>query len=469
MVFNSAIELRHLIRRKDLSVLEIVRAHIDQIEKYNPDINAIVTRTFEQAIDAARLADQQPARSNQIGLLHGLPIAHKDMMLTKGIRTTFGSTTKKNFIPNEDSLIVKRMREAGAIMLGKTNTPEYGAGSHTFNEVFGVTRNPYDLSKSPGGSSGGAAAALASGMVCLADGSDMGGSLRNPAAWCNIVGLRPTPGRVPTLPSKFPLLPLPVEGPMARNVADIALMLQAIGRAHTKSPLSQELEVQDFSAELQRDFSGCRIAISPDFGGQLPIESEIVDAVATGVKIFMDLGIDVEEALPDLSLAHEAFHTLRAEFYAGMLGETLDQYRDQYKKTLVWNIEKGLHLKTDQINAAQKNLMQVRNNFSELFEQYDFLILPVTQVSPFPAEDEYPTNIKNIDMESYIDWMKSCYLITVAGCPAVSVPCGFTSDGMPIGMQIVGRHGDDFGVLQIAYAFEQATQHQLKRPEIFTT
>ncbi len=452
-----------------MSCVEIIEAHLQQIESYNPTINAIVTHTKEQALKQAARADRALAKDPQsCGPLHGLPIAHKDMMLTKGVRTTFGSTTKRDFIPDENSLIVERMEQAGAIMLGKTNTPEYGAGSHTFNEVFGVTRNPYDLSKSPGGSSGGAAAALASGMVCLADGSDMGGSLRNPAAWCNIVGLRPTPGRVPSAPSKFPLTPLPVEGPMARSVADIALMLQAISKPHSKSPLSQQLNTQDFSKELQRDFRGRKIAISADFDQQLPIESEIVDAIAQSAKVFLDLGIEIEEALPNLSLANDAFHTLRAEFYAGMLGETLDQNRDQYKETLVWNIEKGLQLQPEQISSAQNDLLQVRQNFSDLFEQYDYLVLPVTQVSPFPAENEYPTNIKNIDMESYIDWMKSCYLITVAGCPAVSVPCGFTKKGMPIGMQIVGRHGDDFGVLQIAYAFEQATNYNQQRPELIT-
>ena len=456
-----------MISKREASCVEIIEAHLQHIDSYNPTINAIVTHTKDIALEHAVRADHALVKNPEsCGPLHGLPIAHKDMMLTKGIRTTFGSTTKRDFIPTENSLIVERQQQAGAIMLGKTNTPEYGAGSHTFNEVFGVTRNPYDLNKSPGGSSGGAAAALAAGMVCLADGSDMGGSLRNPAAWCNVVGLRPTPGRVPSAPSKFPLTPLPVEGPMARNVADLALMLQAISKPHKKSPLSQQLPEQDFSAELQRDFKGTKIAVSADFGGQLPIEAEIVDAITAGTSVFADLGIHIETALPDLSLANDAFHTLRAEFYAGMLGETLDQHRDQYKKTLVWNIEKGLQLQPGQISRAQKNLQQTCSNFNELFKQYEFLMLPVTQVSPFPAEDEYPKNIENIDMDSYIDWMKSCYLITVAGCPAISIPCGFTEEGMPIGMQIVGRQGNDFGVLQIAYAFEQATNYSQRKPEL---
>ncbi|MEM6575771.1 MAG: amidase family protein, partial [Pseudomonadota bacterium] len=327
LVWKSAVELAGLIRRREVSCTEVVSAHLAQLDFCNERLNAVVTRTDAQALETAQSLDDRLARGEVLGPLAGLPVAHKDLALTKGVRTTFGSKTKADFVPEENSLPVQRMHEAGAIMLGKTNTPEFGAGSQTFNEVFGVTRNPYNPELTCGGSSGGAAVALAAGMVTLADGSDMGGSLRNPAAWCNVVGLRPTPGRVPSWPTQYPLATLPVEGPMARTVEDVALFMSAIAGPDSRCPLSRRLSEQDFTKALTRSFSGCAVAVASDYAGQLPLVEGMATYVERGAQVLADAGAVLSEELPDLANIDEVFKTLRASLYAGMLGPALDQHR----------------------------------------------------------------------------------------------------------------------------------------------
>jgi len=433
-----------------------MEAHLSQIERVNPQVNAIVTLLPERALQQARAADEKLARHEDVGPLHGLPIAHKDLALTKGVRTTFGSPVFENFIPEEDSLIVERLRSAGAIMIGKTNTPEFGAGSQTYNEVFGDTLNPYDLSKTCGGSSGGAAVALACGMLPIADGSDMGGSLRNPASFCNVVGFRPSPGRVPVWPDLIGWFPLMVEGPMARTVKDVALMLSAIAGPDPRSPISIAEPGTSFSHALARDFTGVRVAWSSCLGG-LPVDARVTAVLNQKRHIFESLGCITEDQEPDFSGADEAFKAWRAWRMELGFADLLHDHRALCKDTVIWNIEVGRNLSGPRLGAAERARTEVYHRVRRLMETYEYLVLPVSQVPPFDVTQRYVTEINGVPMETYIDWMKSCYYISVIGNPAISVPCGFTADGLPVGIQIVGRHQNDFGVLQLAYAFEQAT------------
>lgn len=311
----TAIELRNRIARRELSARDVMAAHLARIERTNPDLNAIVTLVAESAMTAAAVADERQARHEPLGLLHGLPVAHKDLFDTRGIRTTYGSPLYATQVPAADALIVERLKAAGAISVGKTNTPEWGAGSHTFNPVFGATRNPYDRTKTCGGSSGGSAVALAAGMVPIADGSDMGGSLRNPAAFCNVVGLRPSPGRVPSWPDRLAGLGLGVPGPMARTAADTALMLAAIAGPDPRSPIALEAPGSRFAEPLGRDWHGVRIAWAPRFGG-LPYEPEIPAQIEAQRPRFEALGCVVEEAEPNVDEADDVFKTLRAWHFA---------------------------------------------------------------------------------------------------------------------------------------------------------
>lgn len=451
----TAIELRNRIARRELSARDVMAAHLARIERTNPDLNAIVTLVAESAMTAAALADERQARDEPLGLLHGLPVAHKDLFDTRGIRTTYGSPLYATQIPAADALIVERLKAAGAISVGKTNTPEWGAGSHTFNPVFGATRNPYDRTKTCGGSSGGSAVALAAGMVPIADGSDMGGSLRNPAAFCNVVGLRPSPGRVPSWPDRLAGLGLGVPGPMARTAADTALMLAAIAGPDPRSPIALEAPGSRFAEPLGRDWHGVRIAWAPRFGG-LPYEPEIPAQIEAQRPRFEALGCVVEEAEPNVDEADDVFKTLRAWHFATTHHDAWARHKAELKDTVAWNIERGLALSGPDLGRAELQRTTLYHRVRKFFERYDFLVLPVTQVMPFDIETEYPREIAGVPMTTYIDWMKSCYLISATGCPAISVPAGFGPGGHPIGLQIVGRHRDDFGVLQLAHAFEEA-------------
>jgi amidase len=465
LCFSSAVELARRIRGRDVSVLEVLRAHIDQIERVDRHVNAVVTRTFEQAETAARALDARLASGATVGPLAGLPVAHKDLALTKGVRTTFGSPLFRDFVPDEDSIIVERLREAGAVMIGKTNTPEFGAGSQTFNSVFGATRNPWDLTRTCGGSSGGAAVALACGMVPIADGSDFGGSLRNPASFCNIVGFRPSPGRVPNGPSFNAWFPLPVVGPMARSVEDLALMLSAITGPDPRSPISVHEPGSVFARPLARDFKGARIAWSRDLGG-LPCEREVVDTLERAIPAFEDIGCILETATPDLQDADEIFEVLRAWNFDLSHGELLQTKRASLKQTVIWNIEEGQRLTGSQVAKAERRRTELFHRMRAFFERFDFLVCPVAQVLPFDVHTEYPMEIEGHALSSYIEWMKSCYMISATTLPAISVPAGFSSGGLPVGLQIVGPYLGDFGVLQMAHAFEQATRFGERRPPV---
>ena len=463
--FLPATELARHMRAGELLAEEVMAAHLDQIARVNPHVNAIVTLTADAAMEQARAADAALARGELVGPLHGLPVAHKDLFATAGVRTTFGSPIFADHVPDESALIVERLQRAGAITVGKTNTPEFGAGSQTFNAVFGVTRNPYDLAKTCGGSSGGAAVALACGMLPIADGSDMGGSLRNPAAFCNVVGLRPSPGRVPSWPSQSAWFTLSVEGPMARTVADVALLLSAIAGPDPRSPIALSEPSSRFQEPLDRDFRGVRVAWSRTVGG-LPVDGRITAALDAQRHVFADLGCIVEDVEPELTEADAVFATLRAWHFELARGALLDTHRNQLKDTVVWNIEAGRALSGPALGRAEQLRTALFHRMRAFFARYAFLVLPTTQVPPFDVEQPYPTAINGVAMETYIDWMRSCSRISVLGLPAISVPCGFTPEGLPVGVQIVGRHHDDWGVLQLAHAFEQATQWGRRRPAI---
>lgn len=458
----SATQMAAMLAGGEISARELLAAHLERIEQVNPALNAIVTFTPELAAERAVAADEAQARGESLGLLHGLPVAHKDLALTAGVRTTMGSPLFADFVPDIDALVVERQRKAGAVMVGKTNTPEFGAGSHTFNPVFGITRNPYDIGKTCGGSSGGAAVALAARMLPLCDGSDLGGSLRNPAAFCNIVGFRPSPGRVPSTTAMDAWFPLAVEGPMARTVADVAFFLQALAGPDDRSPVSNQESPDVFAGSLERDLRGVRVAWSPDAGG-LPIDPAVRAATANVPDVLADLGCEVVEAWPDLTDAPQIFQARRAWVMAVGFGQLLEQHRDQFKETLAWNIDKGLNMTMSEYTDACRRHSQLFAAVDSFMSPdqggFEFLACPTTQVPPFDVEVEYPTEIDGVEFETYIDWMRSCSDITVTTHPAISVPAGFTAGGLPVGLQLVGRHRADRAVLELAHAWESATRH----------
>ena len=463
--FLTAAEIAKKIRKGEISAVQTMEAHLAQIERINPQVNAIVTFIQELALEEARKADEKQAKGGNIGPLHGLPIAHKDLVPTKGIRTTFGSLVFQDFIPEEDALLVERLREGGAIMLGKTNTPEFGAGSQTFNQVFGVTRNPYDLSKTCGGSSGGAAVSVACRMLPIADGSDLGGSLRNPTNYCNVVGFRPSVGRVPSWPNESGWNSFAVDGPIARTVEDSALMLSVLAGPDSRSPICLPESGSIFLKSLERNLKGVKIDWSPDLGG-LPVDSRVTETLEAQRHVFEDLGCVVEEGFPDFSDADEIFKTFRAWFYELKLASLLPEHGEKIKETVIWNIESGMKLSGPELGRAEVKRTALFHRVREFMQDYDFLALPVSQVPPFPVEQEYVSEINGLQMGTYLDWMRSCYFISVTGQPAISVPCGFTAEGLPVGLQLVGRPQDDLGVLQLANAFEKATGFYKTIPDL---
>ena len=463
LCWTSPKKLARMIRTRKVSASEVVHAFIARIEEVNPKVNAIVTFLPEQALKRAKALDRKGAT---MGPLAGLPIAHKDIVPTKGIRTTFGAPIFRDHVPAEDHVIVERLRVAGAILIGKTNTPEFATGAQTFNPIFGATRNPYDLSKTSGGSSGGAAAAVASGMLPFADGSDLGSSLRNPASFCNVVGFRPTPGRVPNWPFPNAWDTLWSLGPIARTVEDTALLLSAMAGPDPRSPTTHAEPGSVFARPLARDFRKVRVAWSPDLGGAFPVDARVTRALAPVRSVLASLGCIVEEAAPDLSDADEAFQVQRALGFVEAYGELLKTNRAQMKDTVVWNIEQGLALDAARIAKANVLRSSVFHTMRTFLERHEFLVLPTVQVPPFPVDQPYVTEINGVKLGNYMEWMKSNYLITATTHPAISVPAGFTDDGLPVGLQIVGRYRDDFGVLQLAHAFEGATEVWKRRPAL---
>jgi amidase len=461
----SALEMARLIRARKLSAREALAAHLQQIERVNPKVNAIVTLVPELAAAAAAKADEMQAHKETLGPLHGLPVAHKDLLETKGIRTTFGSPLYKDYIPAEDDIVVERMGRAGAIIIGKTNTPEFGAGSQTFNTVFGATHNPYDLTKTCGGSSGGAAVSLACGLAPVVSGSDTGGSLRNPAAFCNVVGFRPSIGRVPNPKAAFAWSTLSTSGCLGRSVADLAFVLSTIAGPDSRAPLSINEPGERFARPLDRSFKGTRIAWFKDLGG-VPFDARVRAVVDQHRKTFESLGCIVEQAEPDFAPAEISFRVLRAWNSAATYGARLKEHPEAFKDTLKGEIEEGLRLTGADLARAETAHGLIWRRFQAFLEKYEYFVLPTTQLPPFDVNMPYPTQIAGVKFDNYIDWMKSCWYISATGNPSASVPGGFTPEGLPVGVQIVGRDKEDFSVLQMAHAFEQTTGFGKNRPPI---
>ena len=436
-----AVEQAAWVAAGQLSARELVAAHLERIERIDGRVNAVPTRVPELALAAADAADRRRAAGEPLGPLHGLPIAHKDLQDTAGVRTTYGSPSFADHVPQEDSLMVRRLREAGAIMVGKTNTPEWGAGSHTFNPVHGPTRNPWDVSRSAGGSSGGAAAALACRMLPIADGSDLGGSLRNPAAWNGVLGLRPTLGSVRQWPPGAGWVEFSTEGPMARSAADMALLLGAMTGAAV--------------VEIGGSLRGRRAAWSPTLGG-LPVERSQLDVLERVLPVLGEYGLEIEQAEPDLSGADEAFEAARGLGYAIQLGDLYDAEGTKMKQTVRWNIEQGRRLTVADLAHAAALHAALGERMGRFFERFDYLLCPVTQLAPFPVEQEYPTAVAGQPMGSYIEWMRSCSRITMTGSPAISIPAGFTPEGLPVGLQAVAPPFADSSLLELAAALEEA-------------
>jgi amidase len=464
LCFTSAIDLARLIRGKKISAREVMAAHLAQIQRINPRINAIVAKLpDDRCLALADEADGRQAKGGTLPPLHGLPIAFKDLQPAVGFPFTRGSPIFKDEMPAADSVLVERLRNAGAIPIGKTNTPEFGMGSHTYNKVYGTTYNPYDLTKTAGGSSGGAGAALATGMLPIADGSDLGGSLRNPANFNNIVALRPTVGLVPTAPTPFPLLGFSVNGPMARSVADVAFLLSVMAGPDPRDPGCDPSDPSRFAKPLERSFRGTRVAWCPNLGS-LPLDPRVRTVVDAQRKTFESLGCTVEDACPDLTAADQIFLTLRQWRTAATLGPLLASHRDQLKPEAIGEIEAGLAVTGADVARAMIQHGELMDRVRRFQEKYEFTVCAVNQVPPFDATQDWPKTIDGVKMDHYVSWMKSAYWITTTFRPAISVPAGFTTDGLPVGVQIVGRYRDDFGVLQIGHAFEQATGFGKKRP-----
>lgn len=464
LCFMRAVDILNAMRSKKVSAREVMQAHLKQIHRLNDKVNAIVTLVPEEHLMAqAAAADDALAKGEWLGSLHGLPVGVKDLHETSGIRTTFGSPLHKDYLPDFDCRVVQKEKNAGAIVIGKTNVPEFGLGSQTFNPVFGPTRNPYDTTKTSGGSTGGGAVALACGMVPLADGSDMGGSLRNPPNFCNVVGLRPSPGRVSNVPTNLGWFTLSVPGPVARNVTDCAFFLSVLSGFDAHCPISIDQPGDQFAQTLgNRSFKNTRVAMFKDLG--LPWEPEVKNAVQAQRKVFESLGCIVEDAEPDFTDANECFLAWRHWSVELAFGDLLPAHGDQLNSYIHWHVEEGRKLSGPYLSRVEAKRTALYQRLCGFKGEYDFFILPVNQVLPFDVNEHYPTEIDGVKMENYMAWMKSAYFISAAGNPAISVPCAFSKSGLPIGLQIVGRHHDDWGVLQLAYAFEQATNVGRRRP-----
>ncbi|HEX7126151.1 MAG TPA: amidase [Thermodesulfobacteriota bacterium] len=455
--FLSAGDLVRRFRARRLSPTEVVQAVLARIDALNPRLCAMVTVDREGALAAARRATAALGRGRALPPLHGVPVTVKDVIPTRGMRTTWGSRIYERHVPDEDALVVERLRAAGAIVIGKTNTPEFAAGANTFNAVFGATRNPWDLRLTCGGSSGGAAVALATGMGPLALGSDLGGSLRIPAAFCGVVGFRPTPGLVPVYPTVLAWDTLSVQGPMARTVDDAARLLAVIAGPDDRAPISYPVDPREFLRAVRSpSVRGWRVAFSADLNGLVPMDPEVASVAEGAIAVFRSLGARVERGAPDFDGLHEIVLATRGLSMVARHAEKLPRWRDEMQAGLVRNIEQGLSLDPSTIGRAERLRTALWHRVRAFMAERDLLLLPTTSLPPFPVEQPYPTEVAGRRLETYVQWIYPTYAVSVVGLPAISVPCGFTRGGLPVGLQIVGRRMQDAAVLRAAAAFERA-------------
>jgi amidase len=449
----AATELRRLIAAREVSALEVVESCLARVETLNPTLNAIVSLN-ESVRDDARALDQKLARGEAPGLLCGLPVGIKDVTPVAGLRTTFGSTIYRDYVPDEDALVVRRLREAGALIIGKTNCPEFAAGANTFNEVFGRTRNPWNPAKSAGGSTGGGAVGLATGMIALAEGTDLGGSLRIPASFCGVVGLRPSPGLVPTHPTDWVWDSLQVTGPMGRTAEDVALMLQAVSGPSPFSPLSQPIVGRDFVAAVHEGIDrGLRLAYCLDVAGigVDPDVEQVCRRAATGLD---QTGARVENLDLNLSYARPSFLALRGLWFVTHMLSRFDRI-DQLGSNVAGNMRSGLRVTSEELAGAEEARGRLWHQFRKFFERFDLLLTPCMAVPPFSVEQNYPESIAGRPMSTYVDWIAPTFVLSLTGLPIASVPCGLDSNGLPVGIQIVGKPFGEEMVLAMARHIEQ--------------
>ncbi|USQ95339.1 amidase [Caulobacter sp. RL271] len=464
IVEMGAREMAAALRRRDLSSREVITAHLAQIDRLNPRFNAIVSRVDAEALlKQAAAMDEDAAAGRFHGPLHGLPHAVKDTAPVKGIRSTQGSPILRDNIPVADSLVVERMRKAGLIFVGKTNVPEFALGSHSFNPLFGVTGNAYDPGRSAGGSTGGGAVALALRMTPLADGSDFGGSLRNPAGWNNVFGFRPSFGRVPSVPNSDVFWQnFATSGPMARTVEDLALLLSVQAGPDLRSPFSLPDDPAVFAGALDQDWKGKRIGWLGDLGGALPMEAGVLDTCVKALEAFKTIGMQVEAASLSEPAA-EMWRTAVALRHWSVGMDLQDFYDDPAKRALmkpeaIWEVEGGMKLTAPQLASATVGRTRIYQAFRTAFERFDFLVLPTAQVFPFENATRWPKAIAGVEMDSYHRWMEVTLPATMAGLPVLAVPAGFGgAHGLPMGLQIIGPNHADLTVLKLGHAYEQAS------------
>jgi amidase len=443
-----AADLRRLVVTRAVSAVQVVEACLERVEALNPTLNAVVTLNPHALEDAVKL-DARLAKGEEPGPLFGLPVGIKDVTPVAGLRTTYGSPIYADNVPKEDALVVRRLRHAGAVILGKTNCPEFAAGANTFNEVFGRTRNPWDPAKSAGGSTGGGAAGLASGMIALAEGTDLGGSLRTPASFCGIVGLRPSVGLVPTHPTDWVWDDLQVTGPMARTAEDVALMLQAVAGPSEFSPFAQPVDGRDFVSAVQAGPGpGLRVAYCPDIAG-IGVDPDVERVCRNAAFALRDAGVVVEEIELDLTPARAEFLPVRGLWFVTQMFPRLDM-RDRFGPNVANNVKYGLDMTTNELAAAESYRGQLWHRFREFFNRFDHLLTPCMAVPPFPVEQNYPDSIAGKPMNTYIDWIAPTFVLSLTGLPVASVPAGLDSGRMPVGLQILGRQFGEEAVLALA-------------------